>query len=210
MPGGIQLLPQYKQLLEPAFLAWYLKEFKSHRMVYVHWSAGHRNQDCPEYHTVILADLHAGKWLARASHNTPVTEDLHAHTYQRNTNSCAISVASMAGATTQRFGDEYPLPEQLQLLVKEVAETCTRLRTPVANVMTHAEAADNVDGAQGLEFYGPAHGCERWDFWCWIEPRTLRLVAQTRPCPSGWLDFADWLRGSAVFLIQHAWQTRED
>ena len=37
------------------------------------------------------------------------------------------------------------------------------LTVRINNVMTHGEAADNLDGWYAHEPYGPATTCERWD-----------------------------------------------
>lgn len=200
MPGGMQLIHEYKKQLDRAFLPYYLDEFARRRMVYVHWSAGHRNTNFADYHSVVLEER--GK--VRVARNCPAGLDQSGHTYQRNTGSAAVCVASMFGASASDLGPEQPTPAQLQVLVEEVASVCLTYRIPVGNIMTHAEAADNVDGAAGLDFYGPRNGCERWDFWCWIAPHSLRLAPCTRPAPPGYIYFPDWLRGEVALRIQSA------
>ena len=48
---------------------------------------------------------------------------------------------------------------------------------------------------------GP-HACERWDWWVWIDPATLRIRACTHPCPPGWEYWPDWFRGQVILRIQ--------
>ena len=59
----------------------------------------------------------------------------------------------------------------------------------IQHVMTHAEAADNLDGWDACEPYGPAHTVERWDL-AVLHPGDERM--------SG----GDILRGKAIFY-QH-------
>lgn len=199
--GGMQMVSSYKKQLDPAFLKWYLREFRNPRMVYLHWSAGMRWTNFRDYHVVVGCDQHGTPFVER---NAPLTQDLHEHTYQRNTGSLAVCVASMYGATSEDLGSQQPTVEQLVRFVSETRQICCNLRIPVANVMTHAEAADNVDGANGLDFYGPANGCERWDFHCYIDPKTLKLAPPSGGRKAGHEYFPDWLRGQIALQIQKA------
>ena len=214
--GGMQITPHYKQQLDPHFLAWYLTQFRSSRMGYVHWSAGWRWTNFTDYHLVVLQEQNG---TVDVAHNAPLSEDLHAHTWCRNTDSFALCVASMEGGTAENLGPNCPTVAQMRQLVVEAAMACCNLRVPVANLMTHAEAGDNVDqgphppyptpGCSGdaALSYGPLthtgpHACERWDWWLWVDPETLQLKVCTHPCPAGWEYWPDWFRGQAILRIQ--------
>lgn len=212
--GGMQLTHDYRVQLDPKFIAWYLREFKNSRMVYIHWSVTGRCSDDAAYHREVQQDENGRVWTLN---NIPCDQDLKAHTYGRNTNSCAICVASMAGGDTNDLGPNAPTPAQLVELIRATSETCRNLRIPVSNVMTHAEAADNVDGYDGYDPYGPYTTCERWDFHTMIDVKTMFMkpafnggvAMHPGDAPDGSLYFADWLRGEAIKRIQditaHVW-----
>lgn len=215
--GGMQLLKEYKQQLHPDFLSWYLDAFTNPRMGYGHWTAGLRTGNSGRYHKVVLLSRNGE---ARVITNEDVRVDMYSHTFGRNTNSWSISLAGMAGATTEDLGNEVPTPEQCRLFVEETALICINLRQKVANLMCHHEAADNVDqgpnppyptpGKYGSEAkpYGPLSDCYRWDIWVRIDPDTLRWYPPHTD-GDGLLWYADWWRGETILEIQartkHVW-----
>lgn len=215
--GGMQVLPEYKKRLDPGFLKYYSNRFTGSRMVYVHWSAGPRGVNFTDYHRMVL--VRDGRAISQSNENSNI--DLHAHTFGRNTNSCAISLAGFYKATTIDLGTEVATPAQLRKLVKDIVEICLNLDAPVANVMSHAEAADNVDqgptppyptpGLLGAdsEAYGPLSGhWERWDLHVLIDKKTLELhppLGKKVLEPSGNLiPLMDWVRGEALLNLQDA------
>lgn len=198
--GGMQILKQYKAQCAPKFLEWYLKEFRSERMMYLHWSAGYPQTNFKDYH-IVICEEHG---VTVTHYNTPANQDLPAHTYQRNMNSCAIAIACAFGATTKNLGQYPPSSEQIKEMLNQAVRICLNQRIPVGNILSHAEAADNEDGATGLEFYGPKNGCERWDFWVGIDPKTLRVFCPSVEVRTGSFWFPDWFRGEAILRIQKA------
>lgn len=214
--GGMQLTPEYKSSLDPLFVSWYLSHFHSRRMGYVHWSAGWRDTNFFDYHVVVTQERDGGVKVHR---NTDVMTDLHAHTWGRNTDAFSLCVACMLGATTGNLGTQVPTPGQLNALVTETARILYEHRIPVGNLMTHAEAADNVDQGprppyptpgmtgDGALSYGPLtregpHACERWDWWVWISPHTYQILACTEPRPKGFEPWPDWFRGTVARKLQ--------
>lgn len=207
--GGLQLTEKYKRALDPRFLAYYAKEFSNKRMIYAHWTAGKRDTNFHDYHRVVTADV---RGRAVVNNNTPVTEDLRSHTFGRNKNSCAVCIAGMHGATTNDLGADTPTVSQINTLVDVVTEVCLNLRIPVSRIMSHAEAADNVDqedrmtpGLSGNDAlpYGPSSTCERWDLHCFVNVDNLRLLPPTSEKePPGTEKFMDWLRGQTALNIQ--------
>ena len=209
--GGMQILPTYKEKLDPRFLAWYAKEFTNKRMIYGHWTAGRRNQSFPDYHRVVLEGSRNRPTIVN---NTPVSEDLHAHTFGRNTGSCAVALAGFLGAQTNDLGPTPVTKEQINAFVDVVTEICLNQRIPVSQFMTHAEAADNVDQGSNPPYdtpslsgkdaapYGPMTTWERWDIHAWIHPDTLELYAPLEAHPPKALLFPDWVRGNAILNIQ--------
>lgn len=137
--------------------------------VYLHWTAGHYDQFFDEYH------INIGK-------NGSVfvsTQDLSvkkSHTYFRNSGAIGIAAACAFNAeSTDRMGPEPPTDAQIETMAQIVTVLSDALCIPidVQHFMTHAEAADNMDGCDpGYEGnghpqgrYGPQNSCERWDFW---------------------------------------------
>lgn len=208
-------MPEYKKRLDPKFLEYYLKEFTNPRMVYMHWSAGPWGVNFSDYHCMVMKRGNA----VVVQYNENIKVDKHAHTFGRNTNSCAVALAGFYQATTSDLGEKAATPDQLRKMVQEIATICCELRSPVANVMSHAEAADNVDqgpnpphptpGLSGAdsEPYGPLSGTwERWDLHCLVTKKTLELHA---PMGKAHLEVAadkiplsDWVRGEAILRIQ--------
>lgn len=214
--GGLQLLPEYKKKLEPKFIDWYLKEFTNTRMVYGHWSAGPRGVNFTDYHKMVLVR----DGVVMVQNNENCTVDMFAHTFGRNTNSCAICLAGFHRATTNDLGEEAATPDQLRRFVKELAQVCVNLRTPVGNFMSHAEAADNIDqgpnppystpGLSGssAEPYGPLSGAwERWDLHTYIDKMSLELhppfAKSNLPPKEKMVSLTDWIRGEAIQHIQN-------
>lgn len=214
----MQLIPYYKNKLEPSFVSWYTSTFTKKRCGYLHWTAGPRDVSFEDYHRVYTQDARGVHVIA----NDDVMRDLHAHTYRRNTGSFAVSVASMHGATTEDLGDSWATPQQIMAMLNDLVAICHNHRIPVSCLMSHQEAADNMDFYPALrsnqaphEPYGPLFGlCERWDWWVYIDPQTRHIesvdsktawLARTRTkqlvLPAK-LPFMDWLRGEAAIRLQ--------
>jgi len=128
-----------KQLYE------YLKKVKGKGLnrIYIHWTAGRYNQVFADYHICIKGDGEA--WFT-----TDNLAEVKAHTYMRNTKAIGISLCCAYNATPpHNFGEYPPTAAQIEAVSEVVAIICKELDIPIAvkHVMTHAEAADNVDGA---------------------------------------------------------------
>lgn len=130
--------------------------------IYLHWSAGRYETAFNDYHINI-----DGEGIYKTHHDS-FTVKL-SHTYQRNTGSIGVSINACYNATFNNFGSYPPTEAQITSLATVTAVLCCELNLTcdIQHVMTHAEAADNMDGRTGLVFYGPANGCERWDLWFW-------------------------------------------
>lgn len=158
---------------------------------YIHWTGGDHKTVFGGYHFCITDD---GDIV-----NTRDLRDIPAATYARNTGSIAISLCcakdAMAYAGDPYHADlgNYP-PTQAQI------ETCAQLMAAVSEIfgipitldhfLTHAEAADNLDGLYPCEPYGPDNGCERWD------------LAVTKDGDE-WGDGGNVLRGKAIWYQKH-------
>lgn len=144
--------------------------------VYLHWSAGHYGQQFSDYHILVDKD---GTFYSTTD---DLTQHLN-HTYFRNTGGVSIGAMCMVGATTEDFGDEPLTSAQVESIAQIMAVLSTELDLPLGiwNFLTHAEAANNLDGENpGYEsngcpdgIYGPSPNpdgsqggdCERWDLW---------------------------------------------
>lgn len=136
--------------------------------LYLHWSAGHYGQFFDDYH--INIDQDGSIYISTSDFS-----QLKSHTYRRNTGAIGITLACCYQATTKDLGPEPPTTAQIEAMSQVVAVLCTALDVTidVYRVMTHAEAANNLDGLNpGYEYngypdgkYGPGYSCERWDLW---------------------------------------------
>ena len=127
--------------------------------IYLHWTAGRYGQMYDDYHVNI--DRDGSIWAS-----TDDFSETLAHTWHRNTASIGITLCCGYGATTNDLGDYPPTSEQIDAMAQVVAVIAPALRLTIDSerVLTHAEAADNIDELlpEGDE-YGPNNGCERWD-----------------------------------------------
>jgi hypothetical protein len=147
--------------------------------LYLHWTGGRYVPNAVDkngYH--LLVD---GKGRLYAT-----TEDLAEgkdHTFGRNGGAVAIALCGLWQASPDRQGlaqgTGYPIAAaQVETMARAVCALCGELGLPIdiGHVLTHAEAADNLDGwrvdysklpggknGQPLGMYGPLHTWERWD-----------------------------------------------
>ena len=162
--------------------------------IYLHWSAGHYGQFFEDYHINIDSD---GSIYAS-------TDDLSerlAHTYHRNTGAVGVSLACCAGATSNDLGDESPTTAQIDAMAKVVMVLCDEFGLEINkdNVMTHGEAADNIDGIEASEPYGCQSTCERWD---------LQFLA-TEESPAYTTDYDDPSTGGNVVRGKAIWWSQQ-
>lgn len=130
--------------------------------IYLHWTATNYNWVVPgHYHTIVTGD---GKIHRLHAYD----RDLPSHTYARNTDSVGVSLACMGG------DDPWSTPptgDQIDAICKEVAAIIKdwgwkEEDISIKNILTHAEAAANLDGGTAHENYGPVvwgGTGERWD-----------------------------------------------
>lgn len=166
--------------------------------VYMHWTAGHYETFFDEYH-VSIDD--AGRIYLNGS-----LSDILAHTYHRNSGAVGITLNACVGATSNDLGAEAPTAAQIEAMAQAVCAICDGLWLTIdkAHVMTHGEAADNEDGIEPHEAYGPKTTCERWDL--------EYLGTDESPAFSPWATDGsrggDVLRGKANWY-RNAWKEAE-
>ena len=127
--------------------------------LYLHWSAGRYGQFWSDYHVQIDRD---GEIYVIADGEL---DDVLAATWKRNTGSVNICMLGCYGATTNNLGTEPPTDAQIDGMAQAIAALCNGLWLTIdkQRVLTHGEAADNEDGIEPHEAYGPRTTCERWD-----------------------------------------------
>lgn len=156
--------------------------------IYLHWTAGAYDADYTDYHFSIHAD---GSVVQTHDLLTPISA-----TYMRNSGSVAIALDCCADAAAYAggvcdLGNYPPTSAQIECMAQVTSVIAGALDVPVdiQHVMTHAEAADNMDGLYPCDPYGPAHTCERWD---------LAVVSEDED----WMTGGDTIRGKALFYQQ--------
>ena len=127
--------------------------------VYLHWSAGHYGQCWSDCHVQIDRD---GEIYVIADGEL---DDVLEATYRRNSGSVNVCILGCVDADTNSLGTEPPTDQQIEGMAKAIAALCNGLWLTIdkTRVLTHGEAADNEDGIEPHEPYGPKNGCERWD-----------------------------------------------
>ena len=162
--------------------------------IYLHWSAGHYYQTFDDYHINITGD---GKIYA----STDNLADVLAHTYHRNSGAVGISLCCCVGATTGDLGDEPPTAAQIESMAQAICAVANGLwlTIDVPHVMTHGEAADNIDGLFLHDPYGCMTTCERWDLqYLGTDESPVYLTDYADPGTGG-----NVLRGKANWYRQH-------
>lgn len=158
--------------------------------IYLHWTGGYYDTDFGDYHFCIHGD-------GTVNQTHDLTGTISA-TYMRNSGSVAIALDCCADAVAYAgggcsLGNYPPTSEQVEAVAQVVDVVARALDIPIdlEHVMTHAEAADNADGLEPCDPYGPATTCERWD---------LAVLKESDP----WMSGGDTIRGKAIFYRQTA------
>lgn len=159
--------------------------------IYLHWTAGRYGQMYDDYHLNI--DQDGSIWAS-----TDDFSETLSHTWHRNTASIGITLCCGYGATTKDLGKYRPTVAQIDSMAQVVAVLAPALWLTIDSkrVLTHAEAADNIDGMlpEGDE-YGPNNGCERWD---------LQFL-ETEESPEWITDYDDPRTGGNVIRGKANW-----
>ena len=126
--------------------------------IYLHWSAGHYGSFFDSYH--INIDFDGSLHIA-----TDNFADVLSHTYKRNSGSIGLTMACCVGGNTANLGSEPPTAKQIEAMAEciQVIADAWWLTIDRDHVLTHGEAADNIDGIYPHEAYGPLSTVERWD-----------------------------------------------
>ena len=137
---------------------------KEHPLIILHWSAGWHDQlfyDAEQkihYHIQITGDGEIMLMVEDLSEVLPHTENL-------NRGSVAVSLCCCADANTSDLGTAPPTAVQIDTMAQVFAVLCADLWLTIskANVMTHAEIADDPEYYDEEDMYGPNNECWRWD-----------------------------------------------
>lgn len=162
--------------------------------VYLHWSAGYYDTCFDDYHVNITGD-----GLIYVS--TDNFADVLAHTYHRNSGAIGISLCCGYNCNSNDLGDYPPTAKQIETMAQAIDFIIVGLWLPIdkTHVMTHGEAADNEDGIEASEPYGPKTTCERWD----LEFLGTDESPSFNPYATDGSRGGDVLRGKAIWYNQH-------
>ena len=156
--------------------------------LYLHWTAARYDQTFDEYHVNITGD-------GRVYVSTDNLAEVKSATYRRNTGSIAITLCCAYDAVGPDDLGPYP-PTEAQINAAAqvicVLADALDLTIDLDRVMTHAEAADNEDGLNTHEDYGPNSTCERWDLW------VLRQGEEPGTGGQQMRGYANWYRGQGL------------
>ena len=181
--------PEQIDLVDVAILA----RCGSFKKIYVHWSAGHYNQQYADYH--INIDGQGRIFKTCDGLNNPDGDNMISHTWHRNSGAIGIALDCCAGAACRMdwqdnqqgaiddLGDEAPTPVQLETLYRVVQALVDArgLDYTTDSIMTHCEAAFEDD-------YGPGSGDPetRWDLWYINDNGELKLGGQLIRDKAAW------------------------
>lgn len=133
--------------------------------IYIHWTYDHYDQEHPEYHINVFQD-------GQTFITTDNLSEYKLHTSHRNGGSISIAATCAYDAKDiTDLGPEPPTECQIEAIAQIVAALAAVLDIPIdlVHVLTHAEAADNLDGeSRWHPPYGPrsaSRHCRHWDFW---------------------------------------------
>lgn len=148
---------------------------------YLHWSATSYKWIGDDYHTVINLEKDTsgrfpsqfqfedqtfkGVWVHRI---TPYVQNLHGHTYHRNTGSWSIAIACMGNTASAIGFDAYPPNDPLiEVMCKEAAKVALGCGWEAKEgfiehkILTHAEAAGLRDYPLALAKMAPARNDDK-------------------------------------------------
>ena len=166
-------------------------EYDREPKIYLHWTGGHYNQTSNSYHVNIKGN--GDIWQTRNFYET--TDG----TWRRNSGAINLTLCGCFDATSNNLGSEPPTADQIEEMAKVIAAVAEGLGIPIdkQHVMTHGEAADNEDGIEPHEAYGPLNGCERWDLEYLGTPESPRYNPRATDGTRG----GDVLRGKANWYL---------
>ena len=164
---GVDILGRYVTLDEVKQIAedsrediWALaKKYGREPKLYLHWTAGSHSSVFDDYHICINGE-------GQIYISTDDFADVLSHTYMRNSGAVGIAICCAYGASpTTSLWDYPPTEKQIEVMAQVVAVVAKALWLTINNtyVLTHSEAADNIDGLQTHEPYGYFNGCDKWD-----------------------------------------------
>lgn len=146
------------------------KKYGREPRIYLHWTASSPTAVFDDYHINITGD-------GQIYISTDDFADVLSHTYMRNSGAVAISLCCAYGASpSEGLGDYPPTEKQIEVAAQVTAVVAKALWLTINNtyVLTHTEAADNIDGWTTHEPYGYFNGCNKWDL--------LYLGTEESPC----------------------------
>lgn len=167
--------------------------------VYLHWTAMPYDRTFSDYHINIKGD---GEIVV-----TGDLDEIKAHTWKRNTGAVGVSLCCAYNATTNNLGDYPPTEKQIEVMAQVIAALCEGLWLTIDkyHVLTHAEAADNIDDLNVHEDYGPLSEFDKWDLMYLGTPESPSLVLDYDDPRQG----GNVLRGKANFY-KNLWKESKE
>ena len=158
--------------------------------IYLHWTAGMYDSVFSSYHINIT-----GSGVIYATTND--FSEILSHTWRRNTGAIGITLCCAHQATTNNLGNYPPTATQIDFMgqVGCIIADAWDLTIDKYRVLTHGEAADNEDGLELHEDYGPRTTCERWD----LEVLGLEQSVSFNPYATDGSRGGDIIRGKMNF-----------
>lgn len=160
--------------------------------LYLHWTAARYDQTFDEYHVNITGE-------GRVFVSTENLAEVKSATYRRNTGSIAITLCCALDAVgPDNLGPFPPTEAQINAAAQVICVLADALDLTIDldRVMTHAEAADNEDGLNTHEDYGPNSTCERWDLWVLREGEEPGTGGQQMRGNANWYRGQDLLKNA--------------
>lgn len=127
--------------------------------LYMHWTGGRYSQFFDSYHIQIDYDgnIYVPDGVA--------FDDILSGTWKRNTGAISLTILGCYDMSPNSVGSEPPTKKQIEVLSQVICVLADALdlTIDIKRIMTHGEAADNLDGVWCHEDYGPLSTVERWD-----------------------------------------------
>ena len=111
--------------------------------IYLHWTAGRYGQMYNDYH--INIDRDGSLWAS-----TDDFVETLSHSWHRNTGSIGVTLCCCYQAASNALGPYPPTAAQIEAMAQVVAVLARALWLTIdrEHVLTHGEAADNMDGLE--------------------------------------------------------------
>ena len=123
----------------------------------LHWTAGNWSTVFNDYHVCLTGQgvFHKMRDFTRIA----------TATWKHNSGTIAIALCCAYKAKPSDLGEYPPTKMQIEKTAMLISAFSDAMNVPIdkTHILTHGEVADNEDGTNFYEPYGPKSTCERWD-----------------------------------------------